>query len=81
MNLPWGVHPLSYIIGANGCQTGLPDGRWVRAIPEPYFGTLRERFRVAWWVFTGRAYAIKWPEPGEFEAAARPLDAKLKETV
>lgn len=75
---PWGVHSLSYLVGSVDCGTVLPDGRWVRAIPGPYFGTIVERLRVCWWVFTGRAHAIRWPEPGELEEALSPYRARLE---
>jgi hypothetical protein len=61
------------MIGSPDCATGLPDGRWVRAVPLPYFGTPFERLHVAWWVFTGRAYAVEWPKAGDLEKALNPL--------
>jgi hypothetical protein len=64
-SVPWGVHKLSDMLGGNGAQAGLPDGRWVRAIPLPYTGN---RLTAAWWVLTGRAYAVLWPEAGDLEA-------------
>lgn len=60
----WGVHRLQDVLGRNGCQAGLPDGRWVRAIPEPYTAN---RLRAAWEVFQGRAYAFQWPKAGDLE--------------
>lgn len=36
------------------------DGIWLPARPIGYF-SLRERFRIAWEVFTGRADAFTWP--------------------
>lgn len=47
-------------------QTCGPDQRWCRAVLNPYSGSLRERLIAAWWVFSGHAYALRWPEPGEF---------------
>lgn len=63
---PWSVHRLRNIYGPPGMmmQTGLPDGRWVRAVGEPYPGN---RLQAAWWVLTGRAYALIWPKAGELE--------------
>lgn len=66
---PWGIHSIRSMF-APGCQAGLPDGRWVMAVAEPYYlETLRERFRAAWWVFSGKAHAVVWPEAGELESA------------
>ena len=65
-NRPWGVHTLRDMLGGTGCSAGLPDGRWVRAIPEPYTAN---RLVAAWWVLTGRAYAIIWPKAGDLEIA------------
>ena len=65
-NRPWGVHTLRDMLGSPSCQAGLPDGRYVRAIPEPFTGN---RIVAAWWVFTGRAHAVVWPKSGELEAA------------
>lgn len=62
---PFGVHVIGDIY-REGAQAGLPDGRWVCAVPEPYSGG---RLRAAWWVLTGRAHAIIWPKPGELEDA------------
>jgi hypothetical protein len=66
--LPWGVNRLRNIIAPrrSGIMAGLPDGRWVLAVSEPY-DTLGSRLRGAWWVLTGRAHAIVWPKPGELE--------------
>lgn len=62
----WGIHRLRDMIGAKNCQAGLPDGRWVRAVPEPYTGN---RIKAAWAVLTGKAFAVEWPKDGELEAA------------
>lgn len=59
--MPWGIHRLKDMIGPPGCST--PHGR---AVPEPYGG---RRLLKAWWVLTGRAEAVIWPEPGDLEAA------------
>lgn len=68
--VPWGVHYVSSMFGDSTVRCGLPDGRWVRAVCEPYRSeTLRERLTVAWWVFTGRAHAVVWPKPGDIERA------------
>lgn len=64
---PWGVEAISAIYHAD-VQAGLPDGRWVAAVAEPYATNPIERIRAAWWVITGRAVAFVWPKPGDLEA-------------
>lgn len=66
---PFGVHVIGDIY-REGAQAGLPDGRWVCAVPEPYSGG---RLRAAWWVLTGRAHALIWPKPGELEESIGPV--------
>lgn len=63
--MPWGVHRICDIYRP-GVQAGLPDGRWVIAVPEPYTGNA---IVAAWWVLTGRAYALQWPKAGDLESA------------
>ena len=66
-NRPWGIHTVHDMFGnLNKVGAGLPDGRYVAAVPEPYDGN---KLVAAWWVLTGRAYAVVWPKPGELEAA------------
>lgn len=62
----WGIHRLADMIGRKACEAGLPDGRWVRAVPMPYTGN---RIKAAWAVFKGDAYAVHWPEHGDLEKA------------
>jgi hypothetical protein len=64
-NIPWGVHRLRDMLGSGEVRAGLPDGRYVRAIPEPYWNPIT----AAWWVLTGRAQAVIWPKAGELEEA------------
>lgn len=64
------IYTIGYLYGGNvQCSSGADaDGRvrWVRAVPErASFG----RLRAAWAVLTGRAEALRWPEPGELEDA------------
>jgi hypothetical protein len=66
MNRPWGVETIGDIYNPN-CQAGLPDGRWVAAVAEPYATNWIERLRAAWWVVTGRAVAFVWPKAGDLE--------------
>lgn len=62
----WGIHRLADMVGCKNTQVGLPDGRWVRAVPMPYTGN---RIKAAWAVFTGSAYAVTWPDHGDLEKA------------
>lgn len=64
------IHSLRQMIG--GLGTHLPDGRLVRAVPEPFHGGLIDRLWDAWAVITGRAMAVRWPAPGELEDALSP---------
>lgn len=65
-NRPWGVHTIRDVVGSPDCAAGLPDGRLVRAIPEPYRGNY---VVAAWWVLLGRAVAFIWPKSGDLETA------------
>lgn len=67
MSEPFGIHAI-FSMYSGGVETILPDGRRVRAVLKPYPGN---RLRAAWWVLTGRAYALRWPKPGELELALR----------
>jgi hypothetical protein len=60
---PWGVHHIGDVYHPD-VQCVLPDGRWVAAVAEPYSAN---SIVAAWWVLTGRAYAMVWPKPGELE--------------
>ena len=65
---PFGVHAILDIYASNvSAQT--KSGRWVHAVMEPYTGN---RLIAAWWVLTGRAHAIVWPEAGDLEKAQEP---------
>lgn len=64
----WGIHRICDIYQP-GVQAGLPDGRWVVAVPLPYQGNVFERLRAAWCVFRERAYALEWPKAGDLESA------------
>lgn len=76
--LPWFINRIEYVYSPN-CQAGLPDGRYVLAVCSPYWALGLDRFRAAWWVFTGRAHAFKWPEPGDLEYTLR-LTERAKPT-
>src|SRR5579872_1981686 len=61
--IPWGVHRIGDIYHPD-VQSEY-HGRWVSAVAEPYTAN---RLVAAWWVLTGRAYALRWPKHGELEA-------------
>jgi hypothetical protein len=56
---PWGVHDINDVIAPSMVGVRLPDGQYGRAVPEPYTAN---RVVAAWWVLTGRAYALQWPD-------------------
>jgi len=61
---PWGVHVIADIY--DGAVTQWHRGGHVFAPVEPYTAN---RLTAAWWVLTGRAYALQWPAPGDLERA------------
>jgi hypothetical protein len=61
-----GVKSIRDIVGTKDAQAGLPDGRWVRAVPEPFYGM---NIQAAWEVLCGRAHAITWPTSKELADA------------
>ncbi len=72
MSRPWGVNTIGSMIAPPGVTTGLSDGGSARAVPEPYYTMGFERLRAAWWVITGKAHAVVWPEAGDLERALNP---------
>jgi hypothetical protein len=66
--LPWFVNRIERIYSPQ-VHSGMADGRYVLAVAQPYWPMGLERLRAAWWVFTGRAHAFRWPEPGDLESA------------
>ncbi|RWA81477.1 MAG: hypothetical protein EOQ31_31525 [Mesorhizobium sp.] len=71
---PWGVHTLNDMIAPTDVAMGLPDGRYVRAVCEPYHNPITG----AWWVLTGRAQAVVWPQPGDLEKIVPDNSAKMR---
>lgn len=67
----YGINRLRNMVAPSGISTGLPDGRVVRPVPEPYYTAGLERLRAAWWVLTGRAHAVVWPKAGDLEDALK----------
>lgn len=41
------------------CTTDTVNG-WKLARPVGYYGGIWRRFRLAWWVFTGKCDVLKW---------------------
>ncbi len=68
-SLPWGINRLKDMVGGQGVGAAMPDGRYVMAVPEPYYTSGWSRVGAAWWVLTGRAQAVIWPKDGELEDA------------
>jgi hypothetical protein len=62
-NRPWGVHTLRDIYDPS-VSTVTTDGQLVAAVALPYPGN---SLIAAWWVLTGRAYAVVWPRAGDLE--------------
>ena len=55
------IHGLKWLqTEANSCMTEI-DGKWVPARPMGLC-SIRDRFRIAWHVFTGKLDALRWPE-------------------
>lgn len=67
---PWGIQAIQDMY-SEGVDAGLPDGRYVAAVAEPYSLNVIERVRAAWWVLTGRAHAMVWPKAGDLESVRR----------
>ena len=60
------VHTIADLVGSANCSQNTDDGRWVRAVPMPYYGG---SILAAWEVLCGRAFAVRWPKGGELEDA------------
>jgi hypothetical protein len=66
MKLPFGVHTIASMYD-NSCWSSTEEECiYARAVALPYDGN---RLVAAWWVLTGKAYALKWPEVGDIERA------------
>lgn len=69
--MPWYIHDIRSLYSPGcSCETtvvrqGTAYTRWVRAVCEPY--TAGSLF-AAWEVLRGRAFAFRWPKPGDFES-------------
>ncbi|MBN22697.1 MAG: hypothetical protein CL678_15540 [Bdellovibrionaceae bacterium] len=55
-----GLYTLTGLRTMNDCKTYCDGEGWVPARPLGY-PSLRNRIRIAWMVFTGKADAIVWP--------------------
>lgn len=76
-NRPWGIHTIRDMVGPDDCSTNI-GSYWVRSVPSPYYG---RRILKAWWVLTGRAEAVIWPQPGDLEVALGAQWPKPKHTT
>jgi hypothetical protein len=63
---PWGINTVHDMYPFE-VWAELSSGEYVRAVAEHYCCNFLERLRAAWWVLTGRAQAVIWPEPGDLE--------------
>lgn len=68
---PWGVHDIGDVIAPRHTSVELADGKWGRVVPEPYHGN---RLHAAWWVLTGKAFALKWPTNEDLNRALERRD-------
>lgn len=72
--IPWGINTIGSLYHPDVSaeiqieRQGTIYTGWVAAVCEPCPPSIRERFRAAWWVFTGRAHAFIWPKAGDLEA-------------
>lgn len=57
------------MIGHHETSMRLSDGRWVRAVPRPFYHGLWGRMKGAWAVLRAQAYPVLWPSGGELEKA------------
>ena len=64
---PWGINVIGDMFPFTVWTTAPGHGGLVRAVAVPYPTTIFERVHAAWWVLTGRAHAVLWPEPGDLE--------------
>lgn len=75
-HIPWGVNRLSSMFPHSGQVSTQRNGRWVRAVATPYRKNFFEAIRAAWWVFTGKAEAVVWPQAGDLEDAIDPRNMR-----
>ena len=67
MKRPWGVNTIRDMFPSEVWTTSPTNDGYVRAVAQHYHTNPIERVRAAWWVLTGRAQAVVWPEPGDLE--------------
>lgn len=64
--MTWSIHTIGGMFGrVDRVSASVVSKRYI-AVMEPYTA---DRFRAAWAVLTGRAFAVRWPVTGELEAA------------
>lgn len=71
---PWGIHRIGDIYDPE-IQFSADGKTWHLAVAEPYTGN---KLKAAWWVLTGKAYAFKWPKPGDLEKVLGPDTIKQR---
>lgn len=76
---PWGVNTIGSMVSRDVlCGPRQADGEWVMSVPVPYRKNFIESVVAAWWVLTGKAEAVVWPEAGEIEKALKTTTILLK---
>lgn len=76
--MPFFIHSIRGIYSPN-VMTQVEGSKYAFAVCEPYTAG---RWRAAWWVFTGRAFAFEWPKAGDLEASiGHPLWAYSKQSL
>ncbi len=63
--MPWFIHTLDGMYNPS-CMSSADGKMYAFAVCEPYTAG---RLKAAWWVLTGRAYALAWPKAGDLERA------------
>jgi hypothetical protein len=61
------IHNLHNLIGWKSETVLMRDGREVLKPPAPHPSTYRSRLKAIWAVWMGRAYVVRWPQPGDLE--------------
>lgn len=63
--MPWYIHSIRQIYNPH-CMAQIEGSKYAHAVSEPYTAG---SILAAWWVLTGKAYALEWPKAGDLETA------------
>lgn len=66
-NRPWGINSIGNMVGSPDIQSSRNGGAYYRSVPTPYRKNWCESIRAAWWVLSGKAEAVVWPDAGDLE--------------